>query len=131
MRQIVGRNPASQAQAADMAPFIAVHCGETMSKRNEVIHIHADAPAKPVQGAPCNGCGVCCLAEPCPLGMVLSRKRQGACVALRWSAEDHQYRCGATQGPWGFLARRWISAGTGCDSSLQALHPLNDNGGHD
>ncbi|MDT0138632.1 hypothetical protein [Acidovorax sp. PRC11] len=35
-------------------------------------------------GQPCNGCGLCCLAEPCPLGMLVSRRRHGACVALRW-----------------------------------------------
>ena len=37
-----------------------------------LIRIHADAPAKPPVGAPCNGCGVCCLLEPCPLGVLLS-----------------------------------------------------------
>jgi len=67
--------------------------------------------------------------------MVLSRKRSGACVALRWNALELRYHCGAVQGPWGFLARRWISAGTGCDSSLQPLgppdSPLGDNASHD
>jgi len=39
----------------------------------EVILIHPEAPAKPPLGAPCNGCGVCCLAEPCPVGVLVSR----------------------------------------------------------
>lgn len=71
-------------------------------------------------GAPCNGCGLCCLAEPCPLGMLLSRRRRGACVALRWSEAEQRYRCGAVAHPWlGRLARRWIAAGAGCDADLQ------------
>ncbi|WP_332749999.1 hypothetical protein [Hydrogenophaga sp.] len=100
---------------------------------NQVIHIHAEAPAKPVLGAPCNGCGVCCLAEPCPLGRVISRKRFGACDALRWDETQAIYRCGVltdieavlgARWRWAAhalrrLARRWIAAGVGCDASLQ------------
>lgn len=100
---------------------------------DHVIHIHPAAPAKPPVGAPCNGCGVCCLAEPCPLGQVISRKRTGACSALRWDDAAALYRCGALSdtasvlGPrcrWAApllrrLARRWIAAGVGCDASLQ------------
>ncbi len=107
-----------------------------MHVSSHIIRNEPSAPAKPPEGAPCNGCGGCCLAEPCPLGMLLSRKRTGACVALRWSAPDHRYHCGAVQGPWGALARRWISAGTGCDSNLQPMgppadDPLGDNASHD
>jgi hypothetical protein len=53
-------------------------------RQTRIIKIHPDAPPKPAVGAPCNGCGVCCLAEPCPLGVILSRRLKGACVALRW-----------------------------------------------
>ena len=62
-----------------------------MPAAHQVIHIHPEAPTKPPEGAPCNGCGVCCLAEPCPVGMLVSRKRHGACVLLRWSdaKRDH------------------------------------------
>lgn len=102
-------------------------------RAGQVIHIEPAAPAKPALGAPCNGCGVCCLLEPCPLGRVISRRRQGACDALRWDAASAVYRCGAiTDAPgvlgprWAFaapllrrLARRWIAAGTGCDADLQ------------
>jgi hypothetical protein len=100
---------------------------------DQVIHIHAEAPAKPALGAPCNGCGVCCLAEPCPLGRVISRKRVGACDALRWDETQAIYRCGVltdTEAVLGArwrwaapalrtLARRWIAAGVGCDAALQ------------
>lgn len=101
----------------------------------QTIHIHPAAPAKPALGAPCNGCGVCCLAEPCPLGRVISRRRTGACDALRWDEAGGLYRCGAISdargvlGPgWAWaapllrrLARRWIAAGVGCDAALETL----------
>ena len=111
-----------------------------MAQQHTVIHIHPEAPAKPAQGAVCNGCGVCCLLEPCPVGVVLSRRRQGACAAVRWDGAGRRYRCGAlTEArpvlqaalPAGLrwlapalaagLRRwgpRWIAAGAGCDSSV-------------
>ncbi|GHC74459.1 hypothetical protein GCM10007320_11640 [Pseudorhodoferax aquiterrae] len=93
----------------------------------QVVHVHPYAPAKPAHGAPCNGCGMCCLLEPCPLGMLLSRRRQGACVALRWDEAQGRYLCGALSEPaevlgvrWlAPLARRWIAAGIGCDARFQ------------
>nr|WP_101047214.1 hypothetical protein [Macromonas nakdongensis] len=102
-----------------------------MSPDRQIIHIQPAAPPKPALGAPCNGCGLCCLAEPCPLGMLLSRRRRGACVALRWSAPQGRYLCGAMADPadvlgrWGWWppvrwwVRRAISAGRGCDAALQ------------
>ena len=65
----------------------------------QVIHIHVQAPAKPAEGAPCNGCGVCCLTQPCPLGILLSGTRTGACAALRWREVDSRYICGALAAP--------------------------------
>jgi len=118
-----------------------VQSDTAMPKLNQVILIHADAPPKPTPGGPCNGCGVCCLLEPCPLGVVLSGQRHGACAAVRWSAEAGQYRCGALTAclevlqnslpkplrrlaPWlapvlSRLAKRWIAAGLGCDSTVE------------
>lgn len=117
---------------------------------SRVIHIHPCAPVKPAEGDPCNGCGVCCLSEPCPLGVLLSGRRTGACEALQWvEAQDDGlgiYRCGALSDPHDVLlrrlprtvrswvpilarglplvARRWISAGSGCDCSLSVVaHP--------
>jgi hypothetical protein len=81
-----------------------------------VILLHPEAPPKPDPGAPCNGCGVCCAAEPCPVGQLLSLKRRGPCRLLRWEAG--RYRCGAVQRlP---VLARWISAGSGCDCDLTA-----------
>ncbi|MBK1616127.1 hypothetical protein CKO44_21970 [Rubrivivax gelatinosus] len=104
------------------------------------ILIAASAPPKPAQGAACNGCGVCCAAEPCPLGVWISRRRHGACAALLWVEHESRYRCGviAEPGrhlPWlpaawaGLLARRWIAAGAGCDASLEVEAAANQKAG--
>jgi hypothetical protein len=101
-----------------------------------LIWLHAEAPRKPALGATCNGCGVCCAAEPCPLGMLLSLKCRGACRLLRWDATGQRYACGAlgeatSSSAWGWVSRwrqrlvtRWIAAGQGCDSSLEAQSPV-------
>lgn len=107
--------------------------------QHRIIEIHALAPAKPSEGQPCNGCGICCIAEPCPLGMLISLKRTGRCKAVRWVAEFDEsaqevagrYVCSAllpegnSARNSGFLfairrwaVRRWIGAGQGCDCSL-------------
>jgi hypothetical protein len=94
----------------------------------QVILIQPLAATKPPMGAPCNGCGLCCLVEPCPLGVVLSRSRTGPCKALQWVQAERQYRCGAlpalsTQSLLGRLKARlvlrWIGAGAGCDCDLE------------
>ena len=112
-----------------------------MAKFTITIHAEPGAPTKPAWGAVCNGCGVCCLVEACPLGVVLSGRRPGACMALRWAADQSRYVCGAmTDAPMVLaaswlpvpmflqptlagrlpaLARRWVSAGTGCDCDLE------------
>jgi len=92
-----------------------------------VIHLHRQAPTKPAVGAPCNGCGVCCALETCPLGRLRFLQANGPCPALEW--HDERYRCGLLTSPlryfpgwpaglaaWlGRWAARWISAGSGCD----------------
>ena len=110
-------------------------------QKTTYIPVYSTAPAKPAWGQPCNGCGVCCLSEPCPVGMVLSRRRHGACQALQWNGSTEQYRCGALEAPdqvvrqalpswlfwtsplWTGLLRwrgaRWIAAGVGCDCSFE------------
>ena len=98
-----------------------------------VIHLQVAAPAMPQPGQACNGCGVCCALEPCPLGMVVSLRRRGSCVALAWDDALGLYRCNMVAAPqavwpalparWSTLvsrlARRWISAASGCDAGLQ------------
>ncbi|RZL09204.1 MAG: hypothetical protein EOP40_10625 [Rubrivivax sp.] len=97
----------------------------------QIIHIHVEAPAKPALAQPCNGCGVCCMAEPCPVGVLVSQRRHGACKALRWVQEESRYRCGlltiSQRHWWDRLWRAWmqrvISAGSGCDATLEVQNP--------
>jgi Fe-S-cluster-containing hydrogenase component 2 len=107
-----------------------------VTERSVFIAIHPAAPPKPVEGAACNGCGVCCLLEPCPVGMLVSGKRRGACDALTWSEAESRYRCGMVAAPEQHLpgwlvraprmqglasrwARHFIAAGIGCDSDAE------------
>lgn len=106
------------------------------SKHQTTIAIHATAPAKPALGKPCNGCGVCCAAEPCPVGMLTLLQFKGACRALLWQAEHSRYACGmvvqptaylrwlpSCLGAWaGRLAARRIAAGRGCDADIEVTH---------
>ena len=88
-----------------------------------VIYLQPQAPPKPAAGAACNGCGACCAAEPCPLGMLVSRRRHGECAALRWDDAARRYHCGLlAAGPrWRrALVARWIAAGAGCDFDAEA-----------
>jgi hypothetical protein len=110
------------------------HDAAAVVSRHRVVEIHLEAPPKPPEGAACNGCGLCCLAEPCPLGMLISRSRHGACRALLWNEGDGRYHCGAVTTPERFLAwlpsglahrlaRRWIAAGDGCDAGIDMVSP--------
>jgi hypothetical protein len=96
---------------------------------SQIIVIHSTAPDKPAWGSTCNGCGVCCLAEPCPAGRVFTLRWRGACRLLTWDSSERRYRCGlmaagsirAVRPAWlarwiERRARRWIAAGSGCDS---------------
>jgi hypothetical protein len=101
----------------------------------QTIRIHPAAPIKPEDGQPCNGCGVCCAAEPCPLSLALLRHRDGSCPALLWSGDQSRYVCGLAADPLTYLpwlprlsrplfsrlARRWIAAGSGCDFDAEVL----------
>ncbi|MBI5920253.1 MAG: hypothetical protein HY847_01240 [Betaproteobacteria bacterium] len=99
------------------------------------ILIHAAAPVKPALGAACNGCGICCATEPCPVSMVALLQFKGVCRALLWQAEEQRYVCGMVVRPsdyvgwlptrfdaWaGRLAARRIAAGQGCDADFLEL----------
>ncbi len=99
------------------------------------IAIHPAAPSKRAFGATCNGCGICCAARPCPVSRLLLGHRTGACPALQWQEADRRYVCGMAIAPasclrwlpqrWSAFAgrrcARWIAAGLGCDSDIEAL----------
>lgn len=94
----------------------------------------ADAKAtKPRHGDPtCNGCGLCCLAELCPLAQLFFRQdRHGRCPALEDAGA--RYQCGLMARPAHYAplraalvgedllreaAAQFIGVGIGCDAHL-------------
>lgn len=103
--------------------------------RDQIIHLHKRAPKKPLPGQPCNGCGVCCAVETCPVARLFLLQRQAPCRALTWNEDAGRYDCGLLCAPRAHLRwlparlepalRRWvarrIAAGAGCDSLLDAI----------
>ena len=96
----------------------------------QVIWLRREAPLKPEAGTPCNGCGVCCAAEPCPVAQFWLWQRSGACRALEWDEQQQRYWCGMVRRPAYYLrwlpqrfeawfagrVRRRIAADSACDS---------------
>jgi len=95
------------------------------------VELHPQSPEKPVYGAPCNGCGVCCAAGPCPVALVFLFQFKGKCRALLW--QDERYVCGMVASPDRYvklIPEKWrasggrffasrIAAGAGCDSAAE------------
>ena len=105
-------------------------------ERFQTIEVHHLAPSKPSQGLRCNGCGVCCAAEPCPVAFVFLFQFRGACRALVWQDETQNYVCGMVVAPdryvrliperfrehaGKFFASR-IAAGAGCDFPAEIVN---------
>ncbi|MFZ6816895.1 hypothetical protein [Undibacterium sp. Ji22W] len=107
----------------------------TSGTENQIIWLHPEAPLKPIAGQACNGCGVCCLADPCPVARIFLWQWRGACRALIWSSVEGHYRCGMVVSPsehllWlppflepltRSLVKRWIAAGIACDSDAEIV----------
>lgn len=110
-----------------------------MTAKRQIVHLHPAAPAKPEPGQRCNGCGVCCAIETCPVARVFLMQWRGPCRALQWQDSSQRYVCGMMGNPAAFFpvfpkslepwfrrrASRWIAAGIGCDSNVEAgaIHP--------
>lgn len=102
-------------------------------RRTQLIWLHPAAPLKPAAGQRCNGCGVCCAAEPCPQARLFLWQRHGACRALEWQTDRQHYRCGLVMHPqrylrwlperlaarFGAYVKRRIAADSACDSDVQ------------
>jgi len=67
--------------------------------RTQIIELHPLAPAKPDYGAQCNGCGMCCAAEPCPVALLFLWQFKGGCRALLWENATNRYVCGMVVSP--------------------------------
>jgi hypothetical protein len=83
---------------------------------------------KPAHGAPCNRCGLCCIATLCDIGRTLFRQERGPCPALQWDGEES--RCGILAEPnlpkpLADAAALLLYAGRGCDARFNG-EPKNE-----
>lgn len=99
------------------------------------------APTKPLYGQPCNGCGLCCVMQQCPVSAQLFGPKE-LCPALE--AVGEAYTCGLIASPSRYFdAPEWgaalvgeaigmiLGAGTGCDAvANDADQALWDKDGH-
>jgi hypothetical protein len=104
-----------------------------MTPERQIIYLHPAAPVKPAPMQVCNGCGVCCAIETCPVSRLFLLQWRGPCRALQWQEATQRYVCGMLQNPAEFLPAlpkplepwfrrrisRWIAAGIGCDSTVE------------
>ncbi|CAG7857722.1 hypothetical protein MCAMS1_02654 [biofilm metagenome] len=102
-------------------------------KTKQTIILHQQAPDKPDYAAKCNGCGVCCAAEPCPVAHLLLWQFRGACKAWQWQKDKRRYQCGMVVEPKKYLRflpealtsfiSKWcavrIALDIGCDSKVE------------
>lgn len=86
---------------------------------------------KPAEGDPCNGCGLCCIAQVCDLGVTLGDDRN--CRALIQNT-DNTFSCGLVLDPYRFLdadaVKPWriIDEMSGGNAGEQALKKMNAEG---
>lgn len=104
--------------------------------RIHIIELHRVLPAKPSYGAVCNGCGLCCLTETCPVARAWLWQWKGACKALEWNDDLQRYFCGMVHSPSRYLRwlprglahwmrpvfARWISVESGCDADYEEIN---------
>ena len=90
---------------------------------------------KPAYGQPCNGCGLCCIAQQCPLSLAIFGKR-GVCPALE-RGEGKTLTCGLVRSTGDYVADlpAWggaalseafgllLGAGVGCDGTMGGEEP--------
>lgn len=94
---------------------------------------------KPPHGAPCNRCGLCCVATLCPLGRHIFKREHGRCPALSYDASGLS-SCGLVTEPAKFAmgvalragiqvasdaAKHLIGSLTGCDARFNG-EPKNE-----
>lgn len=94
--------------------------------------LHDARAAKPAFGVECNGCGLCCLMEPCSLAEEFLDVSSGRCPALEW--EEGRFWCGLVRSPSKYLApgkefadavvgaafAQALGVGVGCDAHYGA-----------
>ncbi len=84
-------------------------------------------PAKPTEGARCNGCGLCCALQLCDLAVEFLDAQTAPCPAMEFA--DGRFWCGIARNPNRYfgipafankfirpLVHQALSIGEGCDA---------------
>ena len=88
----------------------------------------AGPPRKPPEGDACNGCGLCCAVQLCPLAVEFIPGAAAPCPAMEFA--DSRFWCGLVRRPSRYLGipasgdrliramvHTALSIGEGCDAS--------------
>lgn len=73
---------------------------------------------KPPFGSPCNGCGLCCMAEVCAIGRMAFPDAPAPCPALRFNGKMHRCSLVEFEGEAGIepIFAEALGIGKGCCS---------------
>jgi len=82
---------------------------------------------KPAEGAPCNGCGLCCIAEPCGISLQLGATAGQSCPFLIY--EEARFWCGVIKRPLAVLPHLGLTAEKAGALSEAAADALGGVGG--
>ena len=90
--------------------------------------VAAGPPKKPPEGTACNGCGLCCAVQLCPLAVEFIVDAAAPCPAMEFA--DGRFWCGLARRPSRYfgipvsgtrliraLVHAELSIGEGCDAS--------------
>lgn len=95
----------------------------------EAMHgIAKGPPRKPSEGAPCNGCGLCCALQLCPIAIEFIEAAEAPCPAMEYAGG--RFWCGLARYPSRYfgtpassdrlirpMVQAELSIGEGCDAS--------------
>lgn len=88
------------------------------------ISLPVHAPYKAKKGQPCNGCGYCCAAEVCEVGLAMFGENQPApCPAMEFDESGRRFNCGVVRmageiSPmYAAYLKLKLGIGMGCDSN--------------
>jgi len=92
----------------------------SQERRDAAFHAAACSalPSKPLYTKPCNGCGLCCMSQLCPIGEMMFPGVEAPCPALVF--EPGQARCGVVmaEAAAGMEPLAAQSLGIGCGCSM-------------
>jgi hypothetical protein len=112
------------------ATAVSVSLDERVSVRAErrAMVVAAGPPKKPHEGAVCNGCGLCCAVQLCPLAIEFIPDAAAPCPAMEFA--EGRFWCGLARRPSRYLDTpasgdrlirgmvfTALSIGEGCDAS--------------